>query len=191
MKIYKIHKYLFLIIMILTLLIGCNKNTDQLDFDFSFQFNVNGEDIVSTFDNTFRVHTIQGFKKISLTLSDSDKVKVKEYIINSNLVNEVHKVKEVKGDKRVYINPSATYILKYRYNEVENEIRWNTSYILSNIDFKDKNSDSVSIGVFKDGPVDKEKADIASKLVELEKLIKDIVYSYEEVIELPEHIGYQ
>ena len=55
-------------------LTSCSKvsESESSNFNFSLEFNVNGDDILSTFDDSFRVHTIEGYKTINLILRDDD-----------------------------------------------------------------------------------------------------------------------
>lgn len=185
MKKYKLHKLIFLFLMSLIILSGCGKNTEKDDFNFSFEYNVNGDDMISTYDNTFRVNTVEGVKTINLRLSDSDKIKVKEFLVNNDLINKEF---SLAGKKLVREEPCEYCTLKYTYNGVENEIGWSSNEIASLL--SELSDDTKSENIEEDEKF-KENREIAMKLVEFEKLIEDIVYSYDEVKKLPQHVLYE
>lgn len=72
-------KFLIMVILIMTLS-GCtsysvvSESVPQTgsNFDFSLQFSVNGNDLKSTFDDSFKSNTIEGYKTIKLVLTDDE-----------------------------------------------------------------------------------------------------------------------
>lgn len=67
---------------ILFLLTACADSEEKSDFEFSLTYNVNGYDKISTYDNKFRLDTIEGLIEIDLILSQEDKESIKEKYLN-------------------------------------------------------------------------------------------------------------
>lgn len=161
-----------------------DRNTVDDSFNFSLRYNVNGDDMISTFDNTCTVHTVDGMEKIQLELSHADKVKILDKIKELNILNEDYSFLE---KKYFIITPCGKYELVVEINSEKYTINWTSN-----------NMPPFSVDVTEEGEttllVDdeyKEDYDRLKRLFDLKTFIVNTLYEYSNVKALPEHIWYQ
>lgn len=176
------------IIFLLSLLLmsssftSCSKELkkDDNDFDFSLEFNVNGDDKISTFDDSFKSHTVEGVKTIKLVLSDEELNTIKEYIADNEILNENYTHKK----STIVITPEEECTLIVKSDGVESTIKWTSNDIgLFSVD--------ATTGKAIPSKDNEENYEKVMKLFELRKLIEKAIYSHIQTKDLPEHVGYQ
>lgn len=178
----KFKKYTIIIclaIIILVLIFIKNKRSSD-EFEFSLVFSVNGDDKISTFDNSFRVHTVDGIKVINLELTKEEKDKVKRFIIDRRITKEKGYIGNSKG---LVINPCEKCTFIYILNGEENTISWTTESL---------GPYSINVNEGKITPLEgnEENYEKVRNLFDLRKLIEDIIYQHKETDGLPEHVQY-
>lgn len=167
------------LIAIIFLLVGCNINED---FNFSLQYNVNGDDKISTFDNSFKVNTVEGYKTIDLALTKKEKEEIKAFIIENNILEEDY---TGLNDNPV-IEPWENFALEVHLEGEQHLIKWNTNNLLNLIQSIDPSSGEVQPLEGKEEEYQKVK-----KLYDFRNLVVEIIYNHRETEGLPPHIGYQ
>ena len=181
----KKHKIMILLICFAIIILGlilCIKNKEQSpdEFEFSLVFSANGDDMISTFDNSFRVNTVEGFKVVQLELTEEEKDKIKRFIIDRRITKEKGFVGNSKG---FHVDPCEKCTFTYVLNGKENTISWTSESF---------GPYSYSVTERKVVPLkgNEENYKKVMNLFELRELIEEIIYQHEETNGLPGHALY-
>ena len=158
-------------VLVLAILMFINGSKDD-DFDFILQYNVDGKDVISTFDNTLTQDTIEGIMTIDFELSKADMKKIKEAVEALGIMEEDFKN---LPSSNIKLSPSGKYMLKIQMDGETKVIHWVTSNANPIIDLDGSRKS------------DEELYERASKLFRLKNLIVDIIKEYEELEALPAH----
>ena len=175
--------FICLVIVVSGLIFIEQKLRSEDKFEFSLEFSVNGEDKISTFDNSFRVHTVEGIKTINLELTEEEKDNIKNFIKDKRIIKENGFVgnKSSKGLDISLHRERCTFT--YVLNDKENTIRW-TSGSIGPFEYDFNEGKSITL---KGNENNLKKV---KNLFELRDFIEHIIYEHEETKDLPEHIMY-
>ena len=169
-----------LILVLALLLVSC-KDKDERNFDFTLRYNVGGSSLVSSFNNTAKVDTVEGPKVIEFILTKGEKEKIKEKFLELEIMNEDYTFLK---KEYMQVTPCEKNDLIVELGDEKFHIEWSTNNI-------PPFSLDVTTGSIKPSEGYEEEFDKLNKLLELKKYILNIVEESEEYQKLPPLRGYQ
>jgi len=176
MKISKI----VLILIFALLLVSC-KDAEGSSFDFTLRYNVKGSNMVSSFNDTLIIDTVEGPKTIEFILSNEDREKIKDKFLELEIMNEDYTFLK---NEHLKVKPYEENELIVEIDKEEFRIEWTTN----NIPPFRINVTSGSTEAVEGYEEDFEKF---KRLLELKNFIINIVEESEEFKMLPPQRGYQ
>ncbi len=169
---------LITLLLLSMILVSCEEETN---FNFTLKYNVEGSNVISSFNNSIKINTVNGPKIIEYIFSDEEKKKIMQTFIDLKIMEE-----DYTFLKKSYlqVTPCEKNELIVELGDIEFNISWTTNNIPPFT--LDPTTGSITPKEGYEEVFSKYK-----KLVDMKELIIKIAEASEEYKKLPPQMGYQ